>query len=388
MSQASLTLISTTEPPPDVLDLLPCSICNSNPKTFIKVQTCKTIRSRSTYKMFLLKRVLQKTGLVRAALSARTFASSAGSAPIETVPLAYDHFKSPKEGRNSPIVIAHGLFGSKLNNRTVAKQLAELLNRDVFCIDLRNHGDSPHINRHDYPSMAADIERFLETHNLEKPILIGHSMGAKAMMATALRCPDLPKYLIPVDNAPVSKIVSGGSKFAVYIRSLKEITEGRSNPVGSRTQADEVLQKVEPSLPIRQFLLTNVTRKTKQELIEEFEANKKSFGNDLHNVPVFRSKIPLDIVGKAIDSGNIAMFPFDSKDYVFKGNTLFIRGTDSTFVPDDVLPDIGRYFPRFEVKDVKAGHWLISENPKEFVETVRDWVEYREEADSGEKFSL
>lgn len=37
-------------------------------------------------------------------------------------------------------------------------------------------------------------------------------------------------------------------------------------------------------------------------------------------------------------------------------------------MPDEVLPAIGRFFPRFELVDVDAGHWVISENPEGFRE--------------------
>jgi len=45
---------------------------------------------------------------------------------------------------------------------------------------------------------------------------------------------------------------------------------------------------------------------------------------------------------------------------------LFIRGTQSKYVPDEVLPLIGQFFPRFRLVDVDAGHWLISEQPEAF----------------------
>jgi hypothetical protein len=37
-------------------------------------------------------------------------------------------------------------------------------------------------------------------------------------------------------------------------------------------------------------------------------------------------------------------------------------------VPDEVIPLIGEFFPKFELVDVDAGHWLISENPEAFRE--------------------
>ena len=60
-------------------------------------------------------------------------------------------------------------------------------------------------------------------------------------------------------------------------------------------------------------------------------------------------------------------FPFkDPSDTRFDGSTLFIRGSKSHYVPDDVLPIIGQFYPRFILKDIDSGHWVISEQPEAF----------------------
>jgi len=60
-------------------------------------------------------------------------------------------------------------------------------------------------------------------------------------------------------------------------------------------------------------------------------------------------------------------FPFREPGAArYNGPTLVIRGTKSTYVPDEALPVIGAFFPRFEVVDLEAGHWVISERPEEF----------------------
>lgn len=60
-------------------------------------------------------------------------------------------------------------------------------------------------------------------------------------------------------------------------------------------------------------------------------------------------------------------FQFKDPDEArYDGPTLFIRGTRSHYVADDVLPLIGRFFPRFEVTDIDCGHWVISEKPEAF----------------------
>lgn len=60
-------------------------------------------------------------------------------------------------------------------------------------------------------------------------------------------------------------------------------------------------------------------------------------------------------------------FPIkDPNEIRFEKRTLFVRGTQSKYVPDELLPIIGRFFPMFQVSDVQAGHWVISENPEAF----------------------
>ena len=60
-------------------------------------------------------------------------------------------------------------------------------------------------------------------------------------------------------------------------------------------------------------------------------------------------------------------FPFKDPEYArYDGPTLFIRGTQSRYVADDVLPLIGRFFPRFRIRDVNSGHWVITERPECF----------------------
>ena len=60
-------------------------------------------------------------------------------------------------------------------------------------------------------------------------------------------------------------------------------------------------------------------------------------------------------------------FPFKEPDEArYDKPTLIVRGKKSHYVADDVLPVIGRFFPRFELKDIDSGHWVISESPEAF----------------------
>ena len=211
----------------------------------------------------------------------------------------------------------------------------------MYAIDTRNHGESPHDKTHTYDAIAEDVEAFLQKHSLRNATLIGHSMGAKTIMAMALRNPDCCANIIPVDNAPVDAALS--SEFPKYAEGMQRVEQAKPK---SLKEADAALQPYAEDLPVRQFLLTNLWRPEPSAPLQ------------------FR--IPINILAKALDK--MADFPFTNPDETrFDKPALFIRGTRSRYVSDETLPIIGRFFPRFELVDIDSGHWVISEKPEQFI---------------------
>ncbi|KAK1997079.1 alpha/beta-hydrolase [Colletotrichum falcatum] len=257
--------------------------------------------------------------------------------------------KSVSGASPSPIIFLHGLFGSKKNNRTISKVLARDLARPVYALDLRNHGESPHDRQHDYSHMADDVAGFIDHHGLEQPTIIGHSMGAKAAMTLALKSPELVQNIVAVDNAPVDAVLE--SSFSKYIQALKKIEAAN---ITRQAEADQILQGYENSLPIRQFLLGNLYRPD-------------------HSQPQQKFRVPLDIISRSLN--HMGDFPFKDPTKVrFEKPALFVRGTKSKYVPDDVLPIIGQFFPKFRLVNLDAGHWCISEKPEEFRQAVVEFL--------------
>ena len=122
-------------------------------------------------------------------------------------------------GETGPaIVILHGIFGSSDNWLTISKTIAACGYR-VFAVDQRNHGQSPRGNDQDYQSMAADLRKFLSEHQLERPILVGHSMGGKTVMQYVMTYPGTFDKVVVVDIAPKFYPIH----HAEIIRGLKAI---------------------------------------------------------------------------------------------------------------------------------------------------------------------
>ncbi|KAH6684394.1 prolyl oligopeptidase-like protein [Halenospora varia] len=270
------------------------------------------------------------------------------------ISLAFDLHEPAKPSSTAPraIIFMHGLFGSKKNNRSISKALARDLGRPVYAVDLRNHGDSPHHPHHDYMSMAEDVAGFMDEHKLKDATLIGHSMGSKTAMTLALKSPEIVHDIVSVDNAPLDAALL--SQFGKYIQGMRKIEEAG---VTKQIEADEILKGYEESLPIRQFLLGN--------LIVPKDGKTRKF------------RVPLKVLASALD--NLGDFPFkDPGEVRFEKPALFVRGTQSKYIPDEALPIIGQFFPRFELADIDAGHWVISEKPEDFRRVVVEFLKPKE----------
>lgn len=60
------------------------------------------------------------------------------------------------------------------------------LSSQVLTVDARNHGHSAHSPDLTYEAMSNDLKHLLNQLHIGKCILIGHSMGGKTAMTTAL----------------------------------------------------------------------------------------------------------------------------------------------------------------------------------------------------------
>lgn len=62
-----------------------------------------------------------------------------------------------------------------------------LLAVQIIAVDARNHGDSGHSSAHTYELLAEDLRQFHRENGIQKSIVLGHSMGGRAMMVFALK---------------------------------------------------------------------------------------------------------------------------------------------------------------------------------------------------------
>lgn len=122
--------------------------------------------------------------------------SSTSESSAETVDLAYASYENTSETTTSqpPLVILHGLLGSKNNWNSISKAIHRNTGRKVISVDARNHGDSRHSPQHTYIHMAHDVMRLLKKLELNKVSVLGHSMGGRTAMVLSLLCVSIYFY--------------------------------------------------------------------------------------------------------------------------------------------------------------------------------------------------
>ena len=245
-----------------------------------------------------------------------------------------------KVGEGEPLVILHGLFGSLDNWMTLAKKLGEHF--EVFVVDARNHGQSPHSDDFNYDVMADDLYEFLIFHNIVNPIILGHSMGGKTAMQFAMNYPNQLEKLIVVDIAPKSYPVH-------HTAILNGMLSLNLNIINTRKGADEELSKHIDDLSTRQFLLKNLYWIEKEKLAWRF------------NLSVINSQI--EIIGQGLENVEI-----------FEKPTLFIRGEKSNYITESDFEPIKNIFPNAEIKSMNTGHWIHAESPVEFLQVLSSFL--------------
>lgn len=245
-------------------------------------------------------------------------------------------------GEGHPLIILHGLFGSLDNWMTLAKKWSN--NFEVWLIDQRNHGKSPHNEEHSYSLMAKDLHHFMEKNKIESAHILGHSMGGKTAMEFAIHFPEKVKKLIVVDIAPVAYQVHHWS----IIKALKSVN---LQEIESRKDAEIQLEKEIEEVGVRMFLLKNLNR-LKEGLYEW--------------------KFNLDVLEKTIEP--ISEWPVSKG--VFNKETLFIKGEKSLYILAEYGVNIAEKFPHYELEEIAgAGHWVHAEAPTIFYETVERFLE-------------
>ncbi|XP_067034253.1 sn-1-specific diacylglycerol lipase ABHD11-like [Acropora muricata] len=149
------------------------------------------------------------------------YSSLSGSQPVQ---LSYDSIDASSYGEDlPPLVILHGLFGSKTNWRTLGK----------------------HFHR----------ETGRKELELSKAVVMGHSMGGKTAMTLALSYPEYVHSLIVVDMSPTKLTLD--DDIPQYLAAKRDMNLAFVN---NKQDAERMLMNAVPNSFLRSFFLTNLVK--------------------------------------------------------------------------------------------------------------------------------
>ncbi len=257
---------------------------------------------------------------------------------MEIVPLFGKVYGS---GAPRQLLILHGLFGMGDNWASLAKEWAEH-GWEVHALDARNHGRSPHHPEHNYDAMVADTLAYMDLHSIEKPVVLGHSMGGKTAMHLAVTHPGRVEALVVVDIAPKAYPIH----HQVYIDAMRSV---KFDGVSRRSEVEDQLKSQVGNAGIRQFFMKSLHRTENGTFA--FRFNLEALNNHLA------------LVGTPLEFGH------------YMAPTLFISGALSGYIQPADHEKIYEHFPDAELVVVpNAGHWVHAEARDAFSQIVVEFL--------------
>ena len=265
----------------------------------------------------------------------------------------------------TPLIIVHGLYGSGDNWVTIARELSARF--EVYVIDQRNHGQSPHSDTHNYPVLRDDLKMFMDAEGIDQAVLIGHSMGAKTIMYFAASWPDRVIALVSVDMAPRAyhELALESRSAANHSGMIDAMMELELSGMKSREEIDRALSVKIGSGRVRRFLLKNVQRDQGGGFY--WRINLQALRNNLSRI--MDGLLDSEHTGRggleAVPPGGITGFP-----------ALFVAGEKSDYIRAEDHQLIKALFPGAQIVTIPgSGHWVHVEQPRLLVKTLNYFLD-------------
>ncbi|WP_185853337.1 alpha/beta fold hydrolase [Blattabacterium cuenoti] len=241
-------------------------------------------------------------------------------------------------GSGYPILVFHGLFGNGENWNSFAKEFDK--DYEIHLIDIRNHGKSFFSEKMDYDVISKDILNYISYYELDHPILLGHSMGGRAVMKFSIKYSFIPKKIIIVDISP-NAYINADQESLIHV--LKKVN---FDTIKTRKDLDAFLKPWIPDIKMRLFFSKCTHRQKDGKLGFRFFL----FGIEKNYDCLIRQKI---------ENGS------------YNGPSLFLRGENSDYLLPKDYDSILNLFPKAEILTIKkAKHWIHVDNPLDFYKKI------------------
>jgi len=235
------------------------------------------------------------------------------------------------------MIFIHGLFGSLSNLGILARYFSE--QRTVLQIDVRNHGLSGHSSDLNYQLMAEDVLETLSSLNIQKFVVVGHSMGGKIAMKLADLARVQTEKLVVLDITPIQYHESHHNEIFKALFAVQQAN------VASRLEAAKIMREYIHEEMVIQFLLKSFNK-----------------GQWLFNVQALFNHYSDIMAWEKVEKINQP--------------ALFLRGGNSFYISKpEHFTAIDEQFPQAKIECIEnTGHWLHGEKPDEVIKHMQTFL--------------
>jgi len=258
------------------------------------------------------------------------------------------HYLDWGNSKEQTMILLHGFvahahswdgFAARMQNRY-----------HVVVPDQRGHGDSEWAKDGAYSSedFGDDLAAFIDILEIEKPVIIGHSMGGRNVIIYAGRNPEKVDKLVAVDSRLRSDPINA--------MAIQLMAQSILDHLDSMEEGIEALIKFSPSIP--------------RELAEDLVLHGVRKLPDGSYVPKFDLTMRDQAVSKLLVSD---LWPYLGK---ITCPTLIMRGENSPIMPRELAEQMAEALPNGQLVEIEgAGHLVPQENHVAFEDAIVRFLE-------------
>ena len=264
------------------------------------------------------------------------------------------HFLEWGEPDAPPVLLLHGANQTAHSWDLVSLYLADRYH--VLALDQRGHGDSEWARDADYSAtaMAEDALALIAEQGLERPLVMGHSMGDMVTMTLLVRDPEVARAAVFVDVGPELS-GEGADVIRAFVQRNVEFDD-----------LEEFIEVVTAYDPYR--TREHVTRTVRYNLLRRSDGRYISKSDRLLHDPQFRRN---GEHGERI-TGTPDLEAVRALDLP----ALVVRGGESKVLTADGSVRFAEALPQGRLVTVPdCGHNVHTQNTQGFLEVVRPFID-------------
>lgn len=271
-------------------------------------------------------------------------------------------------GDGSPLVLLHGLGGSRLNWMAVAPGLAR--RHRVYALEYLGHGLTPRAGRKaNLANHRLLIDRFLERVVGEPAVLVGNSTGGHLAIVEAALAPEKVSALVLVD--PAVPIPAGGlgmrpvAALAVAPLLVRGLGEAVMKATAGRTTSEQAVYRT------LKMVSPDYSRIPAEVIQAHLEAHRPRHGDGESTAAFLQT-------GRSLLINNLRRASFYAKARRVRAPTLVVQGSEDRLVPMAAIRRLLQVRPDWDLHVFQGlGHVPMMEDPAGFNEVVLGWLAER-----------